>query len=103
MTLKQRIKYIIFAGGVLFVAYLFVVSGAPYIYLDCSENRVSYLRESDQMPLKDPSGLCEEKKDSIHPTVFDLRIHLEQQMGIKDYTSDSISDEQPLKYRTILS
>lgn len=90
----SKTVYFLGVGIFVFLAYGFVISGAPYTNLDCTEEGYSYGRAASQMPLKDPSGLCDRKERSIHPAIFDLRVHLEQKLGLNDYTYDSIPEPE---------
>lgn len=92
---------LLYGVGVLLVAffgYAFIMSGAPYTHLDCQENGYSYGHHADQLPPEDPATLCEEKTDALHPALFDFRVHVEQKLGIEDYTYDGDREVQAIIY-----
>lgn len=82
----SEVSFVFVVGLGLAFAAVVVLAGPPYSHLDCGpDGYTAYGTDADQLPLKDPDGMCEAKRAAIHPTIYDLRVHLEQQLGLREY------------------
>jgi len=66
-----------------------VLYGPPYSHLDCTAGGYHYGHSSENVGLKNPESLCRKKKSAVSPLLFDLRVHVEQKLGLRDYTYDN--------------